>query len=60
MDAHKPIRDVVAALEKALADELGRCGYNVLNPVSCKKVLDQRLWGDVRRAFARHFPKLAQ
>ncbi len=58
MKAHMPVRDKVAALEKALADSLRESGYDVLNHVNCRKKLDLRLWGTVRRVFARHFPKL--
>jgi hypothetical protein len=35
--AHKPLRDEVAALEKALADNLRWAGYDVLNTVGSKK-----------------------
>lgn len=58
MAAHKVPRDIVAALEKALADALKESGYDVLNNVNCRKKLDQILWAVVRNAFAQHFPKL--
>ncbi|MBI2898586.1 MAG: hypothetical protein HYY17_00205 [Planctomycetes bacterium] len=58
MAAHVGPRDVVAALEKALADNLLASGYRVLNTVNCRKILDPKLWSEVRAAFARHFPKL--
>jgi hypothetical protein len=58
MSAHKPIRDIVGAMEKALADDLAAAGYVVLNTVSCKWPLDAALWAPVRAAFAEHFSKL--
>lgn len=58
MKAHKAPRDVVAALEKALADALKKSGYEVLNTVNCRKELDLTLWAAVRNAFAQHFPNL--
>lgn len=58
MVAHKPVRDKVAALEKALADALTDAGYKVLNSVKCRKDLDPGLWRMVCRVFARHFPKI--
>jgi hypothetical protein len=58
MNAHKPVRDKVAALEKALACALKEGGYDVLNTVHCEKTLDPNLWNDVRNAFAKDFPQL--
>ena len=58
MEKHKPLRDVVAAMEKQLAEDLSNAGYNVLNVVHCKKPLDIVLWKDVRSAFANHFERL--
>ena len=60
MKTHRPPRDTVAALEKALADALGTSGYQVLNTVRCRKPLDGTLWALVRDAFAAHFPRLAR
>lgn len=59
MAAHVGPRDIVAALEKALADELSRVGYSVLNIVKCRRPLDAGLFETVREAFALHFPRLA-
>ena len=56
---HKERRDVVAALEKALADGLKVSGYEVLNEVKDRHDLDSHLWSVVREAFAPHFPNLA-
>lgn len=58
MAAHTPLRDIVGAMEKALADDLVAAGYGVLNTVNCKWPLDRALWAPVRAAFASHFPKL--
>ena len=57
---HRKSRDKVAALEKELADTLGRSHYCVMNTVHCKKTLDNELWHEVREAFAVHFPKLSR
>ena len=57
---HTERRDVVAALEKALADGLARSGYDVLNNVKDRHHLDVRLWTMVREEFAAHFPRLGQ
>ena len=58
MAAHMPLRDIVGAMEKALADDLTAAGYAVLNIVKCKWPLDPVLWAPVRAAFAAHFPNL--
>lgn len=58
MDAHKGPRDVVAALEKALAEALLAAGYRVMNTVHCKQPLNTILFREVEAAFATHFPGL--
>ena len=58
MAAHTLLRDIVGAMEKALADDLSAAGYSVLNTVNCRWLLDPVLWAPVRAAFAAHFPKL--
>tara|TARA_B100000678_G_C18210692_1_gene503246 strand:+ start:1544 stop:1993 length:450 start_codon:yes stop_codon:yes gene_type:complete len=55
---HYPVRDQIAALEKALADALSEVGYDVLNTVRSRKPLDQSVWSSLRTAFAEHFPEL--
>ena len=55
---HVERRNVVAALEKALAAGLVRAGYDLLNTVNDSHELDARLWALVREAFAVHFPRL--
>ena len=57
-ETHRGRRDVVAALEKALAEGLAGAGYDVLNTVRDRHVLDEVLWAEVREAFAAHFPQL--
>lgn len=58
MQAHRVPRDIVAALEKALADTLQEVGYLVMNKVNCKKPLDESLFKNVLDAFTEAFPKL--
>ena len=58
MEAHKPIRDQVAALEKKLAEDLSASGYDVMNTVRSNAVLDEALYHPVRAAFAEAFPDL--
>ncbi len=60
VDEHRERRDVVAALEKALADAMTRAGYRVINSVACRKPLDAALFETVRAAFVTDFEKLAQ
>jgi hypothetical protein len=57
-EGHYAARDIIASLEKALADALKVSGYDVLNTVNCRKELDRNLWAKVQEAFAAHFPKL--
>ncbi|KAF0170322.1 MAG: hypothetical protein FD162_3588 [Rhodobacteraceae bacterium] len=58
--AHKPLRDIVAALEKELAGALGQAGYTVLNAVNCRRPLDPDHWATVKASFAVEFPGLDQ
>jgi hypothetical protein len=58
MESHKPIRDQVAALEKKLAEDLKAAGYDVMNTVRSRAVLDEALHEQVRGAFANEFPGL--
>jgi hypothetical protein len=55
---HSSRRDTVASLEKALADAMYESGYEIINTVHCKKLLDASLFADVRAALAASFPKL--
>ena len=58
MEKHKPLRDIVAAMEKQLERDLREAGYNVLNVVHSRKPLDVAIWKPVRQAFAEHFERL--
>jgi predicted DCC family thiol-disulfide oxidoreductase YuxK len=60
MTKHTPLRDLVGAMEKALADELKEAGYRVLNTVKWRHPHDPSVWETVRAAFAEHFPRLAE
>jgi len=59
LEEHRRARDVVAALEKALAEAMCAAGYEVINTVACRKPLDDAQFTLVREGFARHFSKLA-
>ncbi|RYY29336.1 MAG: hypothetical protein EOP62_00400 [Sphingomonadales bacterium] len=58
MARHLPLRNLVGAMEKALADELKQVGYDVMNSVSWRFDYDPATWQQVRAAFAQSFPKL--
>ena len=58
MNARKKPRDIVAALEKAVAEALKEAGYEVMNTVRCRKPLNAELFASVLSAFAGHFPAL--
>jgi hypothetical protein len=55
---HLPRRNMVAALERALAEDMDRAGYKVMNSVKSLAPLNARFHRAVRRAFAEYFPKL--
>ena len=57
---HDERRDGIAAMEKALADQMLESGYNVINRVHCKKTLDSQKFEDVCLAFARAFSKMRE
>lgn len=58
MEGHRERRDVVAALEKALAEAMASAGYVVMNTVKCRKPLDEGMFEEVRAAFEAEFPGL--
>lgn len=60
MEGHKHRRDIMAAMEKQLADDLAASGYVVMNVVRCRKPLDPERYAQVRDAFASEFPALAE
>lgn len=55
---HDARRDVLAAMEKALAETLAAAGCLVMNTVTSRKDLDATRFAEVRAAFARAFPAL--
>jgi hypothetical protein len=57
-DEHDSRRDIVAALEKALAGAMQDAGYRVMNNVSSRKALDLERFNNVLKAFAEKFPAL--
>ena len=57
-DEHRERRDKIAAMEKALADEMTAVGYNVINNVNCRMKLDVTKFASVHAAFALHFKML--
>ena len=58
MAQHLPLRNLVGAMEKALAHDLSVAQYTVLNVVKWSHPYDPKVWQSVRAAFAEHFPKL--
>lgn len=58
MEDHKPLRNLVAAVERQLERDLRAAGYEVMNVVHSRAVLDPELYTMVRAAFAEHFPRL--
>ncbi len=58
MEKHIPLRNLVGAMEKALAEELAAAGYDVMNEVKWSHPHDEAVWTAVREAFTEHFPKL--
>ena len=58
MIKHTPIRNIVGALDKTLAEELLKAGYAVLNGVKWKHPTDLALWATVKSAFSADFPLL--
>ncbi|MBN2562787.1 MAG: hypothetical protein JXQ75_17830 [Phycisphaerae bacterium] len=56
MEAHRPYRDKMAALEQALAELLRQRGYAVLGQHACHKPLDERLWSQIGITLEHDFP----
>jgi hypothetical protein len=57
-DEHRSRRDLLAAMEKALAGAMSAAGYNVMNTVACRVEMDVRAFAEVQAAFAPHFGNL--
>lgn len=55
---HNARRDVVAAMEKALAELMKAANCEVMNKVYSRKILDEERFAVIRAAFARAFPAL--
>ena len=55
---HRERRDVMAALEQALAEAMVDARYDVMNTVTSRKSLDVRRFDGVLSAFAKEFPGL--
>lgn len=58
MEKHMPLRNLVGAMEKALAGDLMLAGYKVLNTVKWSHPYDKKVWSGVRSAFAEKFDRL--
>lgn len=56
---HDERRDLVAAMEKALAEALSAAGCLVMNRVASRKHLDRARFEEVRAAFIEALPQLA-
>lgn len=56
---HDERRDLVAAMEKALADTLSAAGCLVMNRVVCRKPLNADRFAQVREVFVKAFPNLS-
>jgi hypothetical protein len=55
MDLHKPVRDQLAALERAVADHLRNRGYDVLGDHPKPGAVDPDLWRRVLRVIDTEF-----
>ncbi|MEM1180371.1 MAG: hypothetical protein AAGM22_18655 [Acidobacteriota bacterium] len=58
MEEHQPYRDLNAAMEMALANELKGRGYDVLGQHASRKKLDETLFKQVMALFEDSFPPL--
>lgn len=59
-EAHKPVRDQMAALERAVADELNRRGYVVLGTHPRASTPDQAVFQQLRALLDPKFPVIAE
>lgn len=57
-ETHQKHRDVIAAMERQLAEDLADAGYVVMNAVASSKPLDRKAYEQVRAAFAHDLPRL--
>lgn len=58
MVEHRPLRDIVGAMEKRLSVELRDAGYDVMNVVRSSFEVAEKDWQPIREAFAIDFEKL--
>lgn len=58
MAEHRPLRDIVGAMEKRLSAELRAAGYDVMNIVKSNFEVPDKDWQPIREAFAVDFKKL--
>lgn len=59
-EEHDRRRDIVAAMERTLAQEMAGAGYKVMNKVASRKELLQGRFDVARVAFATAFPHLSR
>ena len=57
-EEHVARRDIVAAMEKELAEGIKRAGYQVMNEVKSKMILNAVKFEAIYAAFAAAFPEL--
>jgi hypothetical protein len=58
MALHRPLREIVGAMEERLALELVEAGYAVMNSVKWRHDVATEVWLPIRQAFVEDFPKL--
>ncbi len=58
LEGYRKRRDIVAALERALAVAMCEAGYKVMNTVNCRVSPDAQQLKQIRSAFATEFPRL--
>lgn len=59
-EEHRSARDITAAMEKGLAEAMSGAGYEVLNNVNCRVMLNAQMFAKVVTAFAEKFPRLKE
>jgi len=57
-ELHHKRRDIVAGVEKALAEKMKEKGYKVMNVVQSRKPVDGKIFEQVLAVMAGHFPNL--
>jgi hypothetical protein len=59
-EAHRPVRNKVAALEGTLARELRKRGYSVLGTHPPESSYDPRMWSEISENLETYFPRLSE